>query len=55
MICTCTHKNCYFVFQVNGTAVPVRCPDCGNRSVRVATPEEVSWFYLEHRKSIKAG
>ena len=55
MICTCTHKNCYFVFHVKGTEVPKHCPDCGNRSVRPATPEEVSWFYREHTSTAKAG
>ena len=29
MICTCTHKNCYFIFHVKGSQVPDRCPDCG--------------------------
>lgn len=44
MICTCTHRNCYYVFHVKGSQLPDRCPDCGNRSVRRSTPEEISWF-----------
>ena len=48
MICTCTHRNCYFTFQMKGTAVPERCPDCGNRSVRAASAEEIAWFRDEH-------
>ena len=50
MICTCTHRNCYFVFEVKDQHVPERCPDCGKQLVRAATPEEIAWFFREHRK-----
>ena len=47
MICTCTHKNCYFVFHVKGTEVPKRCPDCGTPLVK---PEaEARWFCVALR------
>ncbi len=55
MICACTHQDCYYIFEVEGSTVPEQCPDCGNRSVRPADPKEVLWFYLEHRKEPKAG
>ena len=55
MICTCTHQDCYFVFEINGQSVPDRCPDCGSRTVRPASPDEIAWFYLEHREEAKAG
>ena len=54
MICTCTHKDCYFVFYVREARVPARCPDCGHRSVRPATPGEITSFYREHRKRIRS-
>ena len=54
MICACTHRNCYFVFAINGRKTPERCPDCGNLTVRPATPEEIAWFFLEHGEA-KAG
>ncbi len=55
MICTCTNQDCYYVFESSGHHVPERCPDCGKRSVRPASPEETAWFYLEHRKEARAG
>ena len=55
MICTCTHKDCYFVFRIRDARVPARCPDCGHRSVRPSTPEETAWFYLEHGECADAG
>ena len=55
MICTCTHRNCYFVFKIDGRNAPDRCPDCGNRTVHPATPEEIAWFDKEHREEAKAG
>ena len=54
MICACTHRNCYFVFAIMGRQVPDCCPDCGNHTVRSATPEEIAWFYTEHGEA-KAG
>ncbi len=55
MICTCTHLDCYYVFEVDGRAIPEKCPDCGNPSVRPATPEEAAWFEAEHKEEPKAG
>ena len=55
MIWTCTHQNCYFIFQTAGSAVPDRCPDCGKHSVRSATPEEIAWFFLEQNQESRAG
>ena len=55
MICACTHENCYFVFKINGKDAPAKCLDCGNRSVRPALPEEISWFFQEHSEEAKAG
>ena len=55
MICTCTHRDCYFVFKIIGRSVPDRCPNCGNRTVHPATPEEITWFYQEHREETRAG
>ena len=55
MICTCTHRDYYFVFSSKGQSVPERCPDCGAQSVRPATPEEIAWFCREHEKEAKAG
>ncbi len=55
MICACTHRNCGYIFEVEGSEVPDTCPDCGNPSVREATPEEAAWFYQAHRSEPKAG
>ncbi len=52
MLFACTHRNCYYIFMLDGTKIPDRCPDCGSRSIRPATPEEAAWFYLEHRKEV---
>ena len=43
MICACTHRNCWFIFAINGGSMPERCPDCGKPMVRPATPEEIAW------------
>ena len=53
MICACTHRDCWFIFEAEGGKVPERCPDCGKRSVRPAGPEEIAWFLREHGE--KAG
>ena len=55
MICTCSQKDCYFVFKFNGRNTPDRCPDCGSRMVHPATPEEIAWFYQEHKDETNAG
>ena len=55
MICTCTHRDCYFVFKINGHKVPDRCPDCGNHTVHPATPDEIAWFYQVRREEAKSG
>ncbi len=55
MICTCTHRSCYYIFEIDQAEIPEQCPDCGNPSVRPATPEEAAWFYQEHRENNKAG
>ncbi len=55
MICACTHRDCYFIFEAGGPKQPERCPDCGKRTVRPATPEEIAWFREEHGEPAKAG
>ena len=55
MICACTHRDCWYVFEVKGEQVPERCPDCGKRTVRTAAPEEIAWFIREHRGKKRAG
>ncbi|MBO7663729.1 MAG: hypothetical protein J6U01_10195 [Clostridia bacterium] len=55
MICTCTHQDCYFIFEVHTRNLPDRCPDCGNRTVHPASPDEIAWFLREHGKEAKAG
>jgi len=35
--------------------VPERCPDCGKKNVRAATPEEIAWYLHEHETEAKAG
>ena len=55
MVCTCTHRDCYYVFVVKGQKLPDQCPDCGSHSVRPATPDEIAWFLLEHNEEAKAG
>ncbi len=55
MICSCTHNNCYFIFFVKDNHVPERCPDCGEKNVRTATPEEIAWYCHEHGNDAEAG
>lgn len=55
MICACTHQDCYFIFRIDGRIVPDRCPDCGNRTVHPASPDEIAWFYQEHREARTRG
>ena len=50
MICACDHRDCWFIFDASGEKKPDRCPDCGKRTVRPATGEEISWFFREHGK-----
>ena len=54
MICTCDHRDCWFVFETAGNEAPEKCPDCGKRSVRTATEDEILWFFREHGEE-KAG
>ena len=55
MICACTHRDCWYVFEAEGREMPEKCPDCGHRTVRPAAPEEIAWFIREHRETEKAG
>ena len=54
MFCSCTHRNCHFIFFMKGNKLPERCPDCGKKEVRAATPEEIAWFCLEHKATAAA-
>ncbi len=54
MICTCTHPDCYYIFPMNDEQPPRQCPDCGNPTVRAASPEEIVWFLAEHEKEARA-
>ena len=53
MICSCTHRNCYYVFFMKGNQIPERCPDCGKKNVRAATPEEIARYLHEHHSKTK--
>ncbi len=55
MLCACCHRECYYIFIAEGKQVPDRCPDCGKRTVRPATPEEAAWFAREHGEESRAG
>ena len=55
MICACTHRDCWFIFEISGRKAPERCPDCGKRTVRPALPGEIAWFRREHGEEPKAG
>ena len=55
MICSCTRYNCHFIFFMKEGSTPERCPDCGGKNVRAATPEEIAWYVHEHGKGAKAG
>ena len=46
MICTC--DRCLYTFFLK--ALPESCPDCGDRHVREATPEEKDWYYDLHQE-----
>ena len=55
MICACTHRDCYYIFESAAQTPPESCPDCGKHTVRPATPEEIMWYRLECREETKAG
>ena len=54
MICSCTHRNCHFIFFMKENKLPDRCPDCGKRNIRAATPEEIAWYLHEHGDAANA-
>ena len=39
-ICTC--DRCRYIFP--SPVVPCRCPDCGGKGVRIASPEEIRQY-----------